>query len=95
VKTVGALVIASGASLMQASRERERAGSIVTLGALSAAALAAIDFTYVAKRRIRPIYALDGIVEVAIVALWLRSWLSEDGAASDHWTLTSSPPRAW
>jgi hypothetical protein len=84
VKTVGALVLASGGALLQASRERERQASIFALGALSAVAFAAIDFTYVAKRRISPVYALDGIAEVAIAGMWLATCLDGDGPHSLH-----------
>lgn len=94
VKTVGALVSASGAALAMASRERERSGAAMTLGVLSAVGLAAIDFTYVAKRRISPVYALDGAVEVAIAALWLKTWLDTRDAGA-YWIRTNAPPRAW
>ena len=40
----------------------------------SAAALAAIDTVYVAKRRISPVYLLDAVAEIALVAGWARLW---------------------
>lgn len=72
VKTVGVLVTVSGATLLQASRERDLRPSVVVLGAGSAAALAVVDFLYVAKRRIGPVYALDGVFETALAWRWLR-----------------------
>lgn len=94
VKTVGALVTTSGGALAIAAREREQRGSILALGLLSAVSLAAIDFTYVAKRRISPVYALDGVVELAIAALWVKTWFAQDGDGA-HWMRTSTPDRTW
>ena len=68
VKTVGALI---GVSLMRAGvrgRALEEAG---WLGSSSAAVLAMVDTIYVANRRIAPIYLLDAIVEVGLVAVWI------------------------
>jgi hypothetical protein len=40
----------------------------------SAVALAGIDIVYVAKRRIPPVYLLDALTEVILIALWLIAW---------------------
>jgi hypothetical protein len=45
---------------------------LVLVAAGSAAALATIDVVYVAKRRISPVYLLDAIAEIALVAAWAR-----------------------
>jgi hypothetical protein len=74
VKTVGALVAVIGAALALASRRRQLAPEIVVVAAGSAAALAAIDTVYVAKRRISPVYLLDAVAEIALVAGWARLW---------------------
>jgi hypothetical protein len=74
VKTVGALVAVIGGALALASRRRQLAPEIVLAAAGSAAALAAIDTVYVAKRRISPVYLLDAVAELALVAGWVRLW---------------------
>jgi hypothetical protein len=74
VKTVGALVAVNGCTLALASRRRQLAPEIVLVAAGSAAALAAIDTVYVAKRRISPVYLLDALAEIALVAGWARLW---------------------
>jgi hypothetical protein len=70
VKTVGVLVSVTGGVLMTAGRQRHMAPEIPLLAAGSAAGLAAIDITYVAKKRISPIYLLDALAEVALVVGW-------------------------
>jgi hypothetical protein len=71
---VGALVAVIGSALALASRRRQLAPEIVVVAAGSAATLAAIDIVYVAKRRISPVYLLDAVTEVALVAGWARLW---------------------
>ena len=72
VKTVGALVAVIGCALALASRRRQLAPELVLVAAGSAAALATIDTVYVAKRRISPVYLLDAIAEIALLAGWAR-----------------------
>jgi hypothetical protein len=74
VKTVGALVAVIGCALALASRRRQLAPEIVLVAAGGAAALAAIDTVYVAKRRISPVYLLDAVAEIGLVAGWARLW---------------------
>ena len=74
VKTVGVLVAVIGSALALASRRRQLAPEVVLVAAGSAAALATIDSVYVAKRRISPVYLLDAIAEIALVAGWVRLW---------------------
>ena len=72
VKTVGALVAVIGCALALASRRRQLAPEVVLVAAGSAAALATIDTVYVAKRRISPVYLLDAVAEIALLAGWAR-----------------------
>ena len=81
VRTVGALVAIIGAALALASRRRQIAPEIVLVAAGSAAALAAIDVVYVARRRISPVYLLDAVAEIALVTGWARLW-SRDSSPS-------------
>jgi hypothetical protein len=74
VKTVGALVAVIGCALALASRRRQLAPEIVLVAAGSAAALAAIDTVYVARRRISPVYLLGAVAEFGLVAGWARLW---------------------
>jgi hypothetical protein len=74
VKTVGVLVTVIGSALALASRRRQFAPETVLVAAGSAAALATIDTVYVAKRRISPVYLLDAVAEIGLVAGWARLW---------------------
>ncbi len=73
VKTVGALVAATGLGLAVASRRRP-SPELALVAAGNAAALAVIDVVYVAKRRISPIYLLDAAAELPLAAGWLWLW---------------------
>ena len=70
VKTVGVLIVAIGAVLGLAGRRGEPVPEVPLLAVGSAAGLAAIDIIYVARRRIRPVYLLDAIAEIGLIALW-------------------------
>ncbi|MFL5680038.1 MAG: hypothetical protein ACJ77B_05500 [Chloroflexota bacterium] len=69
VKTVGALAAVVGGVLVVRSATRE-APPDPLLGAAAAAAFAAVDVNYVARRRISPIYLADAVAEVALIAGW-------------------------
>jgi hypothetical protein len=73
VKTVGALLAASGLVFLRHGRRRRASADIRLLAALEAAVLAAIDVRYAATGRISPVYGLDALAESAIVAAWLRA----------------------
>ena len=68
VKTVGVLVAAIGSSLMVAARGHRVSREAQLLAAASAVGLSLIDLTYVAKSRIAPVYLLDAISELALLA---------------------------
>ncbi len=72
VKTVGILVAVIGATVGLAARSNRITPEMALLGAGSAAGLAAIDIVYVAKRRISPVYLLDAVAELVLVAAWAR-----------------------
>lgn len=71
VKTVGALVTSIGATLGLAAWRRRLTPEIRFLAVASAGALALVDLLYVAKGRIPPIYLLDMLAEVLLIAGWL------------------------
>ncbi len=89
VKTVGSLLAVVGAVLgLAGGRHRADEGDAL-LGAGSAATLTAVDAIYVAKRRISPIYLLDAVAELGIIAAWLLAYrrrsTARTGAASVPW----------
>ncbi len=71
VKTVGVLVTVIGGVLALAGRRRTVGPEVTLLATGSAAGLAAIEIFYVARRRIAPVYLLDAVAEVALIAGWL------------------------
>ena len=70
VKTVGVLVSVIGASLMLAARRTAVSPEARLLATGSAAGLAAIEFIYVARGRISPVYLLDAVSEIALLKMW-------------------------
>ncbi len=70
VKTVGVLISVIGGVLMLSGLRRRTTAEMRVLGLGSAAGLMAIDAVYVSRRRISPIYLLDAVAELALIALW-------------------------
>jgi ABC-type cobalamin transport system permease subunit len=71
VRTVGALIAVAGAAILAAARRDRVTAEMEFLAAGTAAALGMVDAVYVSRRRIPPIYMLDGAAEAALVTLWL------------------------
>ncbi len=70
VKTVGVLIIVIGGVLGLAGKRGEPVPEVPLLAVGSAAGLTAIDIIYVARKRIRPVYLLDAVAEIGLIALW-------------------------
>ena len=73
VKTVGLLLAVIGAVLILAQLNREVNTSIVVLAMGSALSLVLVEFVYVTKKVISPIYLGDAFVELLLIAWWLLS----------------------
>jgi hypothetical protein len=71
VRTVGVLVTVIGLVLLLAWWRRTMALELAVLATGSAAALAAIDVYYVARRLLSPIYLADALAETALIAWWV------------------------
>ena len=74
VKTAGVLIVAAGTTLIGAARARRVTPEIGLLAAGCAAGLTGIDVTYVARRRIAPVYLLDAAAEALLLAGWGLAW---------------------
>jgi energy-converting hydrogenase Eha subunit E len=70
VKTVGCILAAIGVTLIFAYTRSEVNASIALMAMGSAAVLALIEFNYVIKRVISPVYLLDAFAEI-IIAWWI------------------------
>ena len=73
VRTVGALITVIGAVLLLGSRRSRWVPEFTFLAAGSALCLAIVDIVGVAVRRISPIYLLDAVGELALVAAWAKA----------------------
>lgn len=73
VKTVGGLIGVIGGVITAAGARRRVTPEIRWLAAGAAGALALIDIVYVAKRRISPVYLLDAVPELGLIAAWALS----------------------
>lgn len=71
VMTVGLLVTTVGITLLTGAWRRRPSLELGVLALGSAISLAAIDFIYVARKVILPIYLVDGIIECLFLAMWL------------------------
>ena len=69
VKTVGVLVTSIGAALVLGGLRRSVAPEAKLLATASAIGLTAIDVNYVAKGRIAPVYLLDAVAELGLLAI--------------------------
>lgn len=82
VQTVGAVVAVAGGALVGGALRGEPSPELLGLAAGNAAALAAIDVVYVAKRRIAPTYLVDAGAQLGILgALALSRYSSGRPAA--------------
>lgn len=70
VKTVGLLISVIGGVLVRAGWLGRVSSGIAWLAVGSAASLTGVDLVYVAKRRISPVYLLDALVELVLLAGW-------------------------
>ena len=71
VKTVGLILAVIGAVLIFAYYNAEISLSIVVLAIGSALSLAVVEFIYVAKRVISPVYLADAVIELILIAWWI------------------------
>jgi hypothetical protein len=69
-KTVGALAGVVGGVLTYAGLRGRRPSELALLAMGTAGAFAAIDITYVAKRRIAPVYLIDAAGQLALLGMW-------------------------
>ena len=67
VQMVGLLAVAIGSTISLALMELPVPPPVIALSLSSALSFASIDAVYSAKRRISPIYAVDALVELALV----------------------------
>jgi hypothetical protein len=70
VKTVGIIITVVGAVLTMAGLRGKTPAELPVLAVGSAAGLTAIDMGYVANNRISPVYLLDAVAEMGLIALW-------------------------
>ena len=82
VKTVGVLITVVGFVLFSAGLKRQVSMPIVMLAVGSASVLAAIEFYYAMRGVIWPIYLLDGVAELVLIAWWMVAVLRDRGATT-------------
>lgn len=71
VKTVGVLVLVIGIGLITAGAKKQLSLPLILIAAGSALGLALIDIIYVWQSVITPIYLLDALAELILLAFWL------------------------
>jgi hypothetical protein len=71
VRTVGGLLTAVGMVLASAALRGRVTAEIRWLAIGTSGVLTAIDVVYTARRRIRPVYLLDAIANLVLIAGWL------------------------
>jgi hypothetical protein len=78
VMTVGVLITAIGIALVVAAWRRRHPPETAVLAITSALGLIAIDVIYVARHVIAPIYLVDAVAEMLLIAVWTlalgRQW---------------------
>lgn len=71
VKTVGLILAVIGAVLVYAQMTASVNAPVIFLAVGSAAALALVEFIYVSKRVISPVYLADAFAELILIGWWL------------------------
>jgi hypothetical protein len=71
VKTVGILVVAIGLAILVARIREHYSLEIIVLAIGAAIGLTMIDIYYVLAGTISPVYLLDAVLELALVAMWI------------------------
>src|ERR1041385_8337352 len=71
VKTVGIILAVIGGVLIFAQVNAQINMAIIILGIGSALSLAIVEFVYVAKKVISPIYLGDAILELILIGWWI------------------------
>jgi hypothetical protein len=70
VKTVGLIVGVLGVVMLMAGYRQKAPPEVSLMAVGTAASLTAVDIVYVAKKRISPVYLLDALFEMGLLALW-------------------------
>ena len=70
VKTVGSLLTVVGGVLLAAGANRRVTPEVRALAMGKGLALAGIDFVYVSRKRIPPVYLLDAALHLGFVGAW-------------------------
>jgi len=71
VNTVAVLIVAIGITLLFAGWRRQASPEVILLAVASSAGLIAIDTVYVWRGVLRPVYLVDAVLEMLLIALWL------------------------
>lgn len=74
VKTVGTLLIVSGAVFTVAALRKHITFEVALLAVGNALGLAIIEVVYVFNGRISAIYLLDTVVEIGLIIAWVYGW---------------------
>jgi hypothetical protein len=85
VMTVGLLIVAIATTLLAAAWRRSQALEPVMLAVLSALALTVIDIPYVSRKVLAPIYLVDAVAEIMLVAAWIFVLLRPDRSGAPVW----------
>jgi len=92
VHTVGVLVIVIGLVLLTAAAQKLVTAPVALLAAGSATALAGIEFFYVLRGVIWPIYMLDAVGEVVLIGLWAVALFRDRRVTVPGSTTRGMPP---
>jgi hypothetical protein len=76
VKTVGIILAVIGAVLIYAQINADIHTSIIMLAVGSALSLVIVEFVYVTKRVISPVYLADAVIELIFIGWWILSIVS-------------------
>jgi len=81
VRTVGVVLTIVGLTLISAALKNDLGAPVRVLAIGSAASLAFVDFFYALRGVIWPIYMLDGVGEVLLIAMWAAALIRDRGTA--------------
>jgi hypothetical protein len=89
VMTAGVLITAIGAALLTAAWRRQATPETVVLAIGAALGLTSIDVIYTARQVIAPVYLIDAVIQVVLIAGWIAAIfgapLASRPAAAREW----------
>jgi len=79
-QSLGALVLVIGATLLVAAYRKQNTPEVFCLALGCAGIFAGLDLYFIVSGQVSPIYLVDVVIELGLLALWLSVWRQGEGS---------------